>query len=378
MPIQRTISPDLSTGAVCNFLNTLVEKKYSEEESCKNEWMSNGFEFVEGGSKSILPQRQSLFMTTFFSKKAEVISVASGRRHAEVDVICPIGHELELNICALLFIKKGKVSNSVKDQILDIFMNTVISEEHIDDAETDLIRAGVGIGDYQVVLFFELWRRRRSEISSDTDNVNLQALKTQTEELRDAAGNQIFRVRISEQIQLLCNAPSNTTDHENQIEVGDIDNPIKEIADAIRRREELRRCDGIEIVNKQIGNKFYYKEWKIEWEIRSIKTGRCTICKLHLPITYFRKARKTLWATVVVSGSLKPAIEKMVLGCIEDAAITTGIVIVLTGGMGLAAAITVFSVACWACLEKKFPETLECILPSLYLATERDEWREGI
>lgn len=80
----------------------------------------------------------------------------------------------------------------------------------------------------------------------------------------------------------------------------------------------------------------------------------------------------------MTEGQLKRNIEKALLRCLEEAAIDTAALAIVTGGLGLAAAAEAFVTAFMDCIEKQVSDAIVCIIGSLHLVTERGDWEEKV
>jgi hypothetical protein len=368
MPVERDLSPDLKSDQICAFLSDYATQHYSDFTQITADRTAAGFDFQNALTRELGSTRMAL--RTFAVRSVDLFTSAGRfiRRH---EIIDPIDHGLVLKIVALLFTRAG-ISQASADAILDAFQNADLDNDAIDQIETRLIRGGVGLADYYVDLSFTLDRTQPPEQLDGNYGLFMQ----QMGEAEDAAGRPAYRVVAIEGYRQRCDVPNMSFPDKDIVVVADALDPLNEISGL--ENESHPECEGLEITPHRIGTAFQYYEWKIEWEVRPIRIGRCQIMKTKIPIIYSRIRKEALWCYAMTTPQLKRNIEKAIVGCLEAAAVETAVLAIVTGGLGLAAAAQAFANAFWSCLEKKVEDAVTCIFTSLKLVSEPGEWREKV
>jgi hypothetical protein len=274
---------------------------------------------------------------------------------------------------ALLFVRPT-LGKALTDQITLAFHTTKVDGgPDLGAAETAIIKAGAQIDDYQVILIFELRRLKPANVSQ----INKDTFEHQIQNYRDAKGQQIYRLQWDEKggVKYLCDAPSNAFNDSN-ILIGDPDHPEKTITDY--ERNQGHPCENLEITAHRIGTAFQYYEWKTEWEVRPVRISNCEIMRTKIPFFYSRIRKQALWGYAMTEAQLKHNMENGIIACLEAAAIQTGALIIVTGGMGIGAAVQAFCGNLQTCLVSKASNAVKCLLSGVKLVAEFGKWEEKV
>ena len=95
-----------------------------------------------------------------------------------------------------------------------------------------------------------------------------------------------------------------------------------------------------------------------------------------VPVTESRLTKQALWGSVMSRQQVKDYFENSMKDCMEQAAITTAVLILVTEGGGLSAAVQVFTTSVMKCLEAKLTQAVDCLFVSLDLVKEEGDWEE--
>ncbi|TIN79756.1 hypothetical protein [Mesorhizobium sp.] len=369
MSVQRDIAPDLAHPKICPFLNDFdpKTKTFSLEGENKNERQSQGYTLVD--TKEIHTQKQ--VMMTCLARTFDVISTQSGRVILTSEIFDPIEHHLSLEIWAILFLK-DELDKSLSEEIIKIFKDTNPADPATDleAIETRIIRAGANMSDYQVDL---VWRLTKVE-APIMSTLNSTAFRELVESVVDENGRAYHRVREQQQTRLTCEMPKHNDDEEI-IVCKDLVNPIECIA----KREPIHEgCSDLVYTDQAIGTVFQYYEWKVEWLVRPVKIGRCTIMKTRIPVFFSRITKQVLWGYTLTLQQTKDNFERQMKECILWAAGVTAVAVLVAGGMGIKAAANAFSTALMTCLEQKLDDAVECVFGSMRLVAQSSGWEEKI
>lgn len=369
MSVERSIDPDLQNAEVCSFLTDSAATEYSTADERKNEWVAEKYDYV-AVKEGLIDDAADKTMTlaVFCSWDCEVFT--QDNRLLNTFTITDLGHQLlEFQIGALLFVKQGL--DAAKAQLIrDTFDKVVLATDDVAQVETALIRAGVDMDDYQVALFFHL-----TKINYVSDATNLKAFRQQVAAELDEDGKPLYRVEWQERPTFSCTQPDNVHDDDHVI-IGDPDSPVDSIIDY--ERERVHECDDLVVTDHRIGTAFQYREWKTEMEMKTIRVGRCRLMKTKVPVVYHRTTKEVLIGYVISEGDLKRYMERAFRECLKSAAVTTAVLAIVTGGMGMTAAAAAFCSALQKCLEEKVTEVVVCLFSRLKLVTERGEWKHGV
>jgi hypothetical protein len=366
MPIQRDISPDFNSPAVCAFLLDHSKQDFSELSALQADQSANGFTFHKG--KRISSTKISL--RTFKIHKLNVLDYISKRRVNSIELADPVDHPIELIINSYLFVK-STINPIILAVLIDEFTKFTPGVDDVDDIETSIIRRGAAVGDYRVILQLELVRAGTPQCL----DINYNSFLSQIDGYR--AG--IPRRRYYE-VELIADGVSESCEFaappESKITVvKDIEHPENEIS-AIEKRRRPKGCDELELTDHRIGTAFQYYEWKIEWLVRPIRIGSCEIMHTKIPVLFSRITKQALWGVAMTEPQIKNNSRKGIEGCLEEAAYETGALVIVSGGMGLAAAGEAFASSFMDCVGKWLADAVRCVVASLHLVAESDNWQE--
>ena len=366
MSIQRDFHPDFQAEAVCNFLKAAgnTDDLYSSEAEPRAEWQAEGYDFA---AARYLTAAQPFPMRTFSTQSCNVYTQA-GRLLNTVDLTDPVDHALELRISALLFLKPH-IDPALLARINAAFQTTDLND--VDSVENDFRNQGVAYNDYQIVFAFELKRTA----DADFRTINISTFQQQMAGYTDVNGNPMYQLRWLDQITMACEASDYQLDDDHIVE-GDPNDPLA----ALEEYEAAlgQPCEGLTLIAHRVGTVFQIYEFKIEWLVRPIRIGRCRIMKTKVPVPFYRLRKEVLWCYVTTERDIRRYFETAIVDCIEYAAVSTAVLVIVTGGMGLSAAAAAFGSACQQCLEAKITQVVTCLFSKLKLVAEHDNWREGI
>lgn len=358
MGIQRHLEIDFQSEVYCNFITNSELRSFSDNEDIVTDWTSKGYD-----KKDERKLEESSFDRHSFRKTDyQIESRATGRVVNTVTVHDVFSNPCILQISAILFLKKNGMADDLSQRVQDAFKNVDVMD--VDNAEAQFLREGVSYDDYHIALSFTLGRTADA-ILNDTNS----------QSFLDQIDRQLFAVREIAQTRV-CTA-NDVVQDDSDVVIGDPDKPEPPIL--AHETEEMRSadCGDLDITAHRAGTVFSFIEFKTIWVLKEIKIGRCTVMKTHVPVLQTRENRQVLIAYVISQEGIKQLFEKAIRGCVEKAAIETGLLILITQGGALGAAITVFSTSCLQCLESKLSDDVRCLKPNLKIVTERDSWRNA-
>lgn len=366
MPIERNFSADLRPGTLCNYLregggsyNNIGLKAEPRREQ--------GYVLADNPVRAVSAP-EALSLPVFIRRRVEVRSPA-GRLLFEPWLTDVVVFECELTVLAILFLKQGL--DPAKAALVETaFANTDIEGTSPDEAERDLFAQGVDIDDYQVDLAFGLQSPGRPPFPRTAVEAYLAQVNGIT-----LKGRSLYVARETGEQEISCEGGMPQYPPEAVIIV---ESEPEEIVPVLteRAQQELDRrdCDNIEVTEYRVGTAFQYPEFKVDWLQKRVKIGRCWTY-VPWPVTMTRTRKNILYAYVVSTPQMKQAFERAIRDCVEFAAISTGVLLILTSvAGGWAAALTAFVTACQQCLETKFEDTVRCLYPDLKLIEEYDDW----
>jgi hypothetical protein len=73
---------------------------------------------------------------------------------------------------------------------------------------------------------------------------------------------------------------------------------------------------------------------------------------------------------------IKDNFETALRDCLETAAVSTAVLVIVTGGMGLSAAVQAFVAAVMNCLEQKVTAAVACLISGLKIVQQSSDWEE--
>lgn len=284
-------------------------------------------------------------------------------RRVITDVIM---HKLQVDIYAVLYLRG--VDPAQIPGVVKIFTDTDLAD--VDNAEADIIATGIDPNDYQVDLEIEF--TKLGEIGSRT--IALETFMEQVGKQLGRDGKPLYQVSSLEAVSLACQGALPRFPDDGIVVVPDLQNPSDGLlADA---RLKNPSCEDLDIIDYRVGTAFQYPEYKLDWGKKKIKIGRCWTWIWWPDQTYTRTRKYVLYADVVAPPSIRRSFERAIRDCLQDSALETGILVLVTGGMSLPAAVTVFVTACQQCLETKLEDGVKCVIPDLKLVTEIGDWHD--
>lgn len=358
MPIQRTIDLDLKDPAICAFLKG-TDTEYRSGSDLRSERVSSGYAFAKD---RFIQAEPTADLPLFIERQCEIRSSA-GRLMYTTIITDVVMFKLNIGIYAVLSLKP--VDIVLKQQAEDTFLNTDMLD--VDKAESEIIKSGIELDDYQVDLEFKAEKVSSVGSFDAALRVFIDQIKTQI----DKNGDPLYDVKVLEEYKIHCDGTLPQIPDESIIIVDDIEDPIPDIIK--REKENNPRCERIEITEHRVGTAFQYPEYKTEWGRRKLRIGRCWTW-VWWPTTYSRTTKYVIIAYVVSTPEIKKWFERAIRDCLESSALATGILILITGGMAIPAAATVFITACLQCLESKIEDSADCLKPDLKLISETGDW----
>lgn len=368
MPIQRDISPELQSMEVCHFLKNQYENSTDNKVDAVSDVKNRGFEPSYQSDRQV--GQKKLTLPIYQTRKVKLLSPA-GRLIRDCEITDVEFHPVNLEIYSTLYLKTGIDKNS-QAEIESVFNKTPMDGDEIEKAEQALSDAGISNLIYEVILYYSLVRDGQPRISS----INYDNFLKQMRDLKDDSRNSLYVVVPHGDGTRECEYRNVSFPDDEVLEVGDVEKPHREVEE--EAREKHRKCEGLEITDHRIGTAFQIHEFKIEWEMRDVRVGRCRIMRTKLPILYSRVRKYALWGMAMTRAETKRNAEKAIEGCLILAAVNTAALAIVTGGLGLAAAVQAFVASAFVCLETKISDVVTCFFVELKLVSEDGDWHEGI
>jgi hypothetical protein len=218
MAIERDITFDFRGDGIKSYLtDPKFPAEYSESEAIIADWTTRGYRFVNERDIGV---SQKMAMRSFRTCAVSVFTPAD--RLLEVSLITdPIDHDVSFRISAILLVKAGLSADKV-DQLTKFFIETALDD--IDHAETDAIRAGFSVDEYQVCLVLKFTRLSSPSISK----INLDTYCKQISQCKDREGR-AYRAVPSDNFTFAYDLPSNAFNDEHILLVKNLDDPSAEI-----------------------------------------------------------------------------------------------------------------------------------------------------
>lgn len=366
MPIQRVLNIDLESDKICTFLIDRKDREFDNglveaESIAQSEYVGIGkpkdLAYADSGNRSI-----NLY--TCIRRKYEILEVSTGMQVSLAETFIRITHPLFLSLYAFLLVKKG-LDEQKKTLIKDAFDGYLLGRDEVDKVEERLVRKGVGVSDYQVFLSFKLTRTGDLVYEKRHDD----------EFIGHATQAAINEVREIEETES-CLVPDLNLDVTGRVqEVDNVDFPDDGIKDFGNKISNAKDCNGVVPTSHKVGTLYQYPEWKLEWKMKKVKIGKCTILKIKLPVLHSRTTKRVLYAIVLSTKEAKEFLERLFINCMEKSVIVGGLLLLVTGG-NFATALAAFKLSMKACLASKVPENIKrCLIPELAIVTERRRWK---
>lgn len=363
MPIDTALNTDLSAPELCNFLaRDYSTDTYTDEVSATDQWIADGYH--KAADRLTLANAEKLFLQTYEVTTFDV-RTADNRPLPTVDVADAVEHRLLMQVKAYLLLKPDLTAD-LADAITKAFEQT--DPNDASKAEADLIRTGASIDDYVVCLGIQLVQGQPKVVST----VNRDAFRNQIAHQSDSSGKLLYRVEWNA-INAACHWASNENSGDHVVICDNVDHPD----DCLEKsaNEKHPHCDGLAVTKHRIGTAFQYNEWRTVSKKQRIKIGRCWTW-LWVPTVQTRLTKQALWGSVQSKQQIKDYFEKALRDCLESAAISTAILILVTGGEAIAVAAKVFVTAVMQCLEKKVTTAVDCLFADLELVKEPGDWED--
>lgn len=358
MTIQRSLNFDFNDPAICSWLKGR-DGRYTSGADLRNERLADGYAIFNVRS---LQPADDVSLPLFFEHECEVRS-ASGRLMYKRKIVDVVMYTLSVDVTAILYLRG--VDPAMTQKLVDIFTATDLND--VDQAEADLLAGGISSDSYQVDL--EIVIAIKKETGSQRALLDTFVQQIEGQYGRD--GKRLYSVNVLGEPRIVCDGDLPQFPDSDIVVVGDITKPGDELLSDARKKNP--RCDNIEIVDYEVGTAFQYPEYKQEWGKKKLRIGRCWTW-IWWPTTFTRTRKYVLHAFVVATPDIRRAFERAIRDCLEDSAIKTGVLVLVTGGMSLPAAVTVFVTACQLCLESKLEDIVDCVIPGMKLVTEIGEW----
>lgn len=368
MSIQRDIYPDIQTPEICTFLCDYSTSHFTNELEVTLDWTAAGYEISSVANRQV--GRSPVTLASYRKHQVD-LSSPIGRLIRSCQIIDVTSHPIDILVWSKLFLKSG-IAVDKRSLIENVFQTTVMDGDDISAAEDTLAAQGILPNDFQVALFFSLERTSAPTYSHS----NLDAFVEQMTRQVDGYGQRLYSVSVKEAVEHSCEEQDQKFPDDDVLIVPDADQPVDEIQR--EENEEHRECEGLEITDHRIGTAFQYLEFKIEWEMRDVRIGRCRIMRTKLPILYTRTRKYALLGIAMSKEETKRNAENAIKYCLILAAVNTAALAIVTGGLGLAAAAQAFVASTMICLETKIGDAVNCFFVKLELVAEYGDWHEGV
>ena len=311
----------------------------------------------------VLGTPEKVYLQTYVISTFDV-RTADNRPPYEVDVADAVEHRLLMQIEAFLLLKPNL------DPDLATAATSAFDQTDPNDAsqvESDLIKSGLSIDDYVVCLGIQLTEGQPKVV----DTINREAFLRQVSAQDDSSGATLYRVeRAGERTECKWSSNESSGDH---VIICDPDDAI----DCIEQKanEDHPDCDGLVVTHQRIGTAFQYKEWRTVIKKKRVRVGKCWTW-MWLPVVESRLTKQALWGSVLSRQQIKDDFETALKDCLETAAVSTAVLIIVTQGTAISVAAQVFINAVIQCLEKKVTAAVNCLFASLDLVKETVVWEE--
>jgi hypothetical protein len=366
MPIQRVADIDLQSEQVCRFLNRGDE---SYDDFRNTEFV---FEFDQAAYEEIPPaidlpahetvpdNTQEICLYSAVQVSVEVRDRATDAHQDFGIMIEHVAHPMILGSSAHLFLDRTLQGNR-RDQIVQAFTSFVVGRDDIEDLETTLVTGGRS-SDYYIVLSWTLTRRGPP--------------------VRDVSQEDTMRRSIPEQWKLVlsagepcCDAPD--LDYGEIVVVRDADHPEPELGQKAAQDHRVKECLDLVTTAHRVGTLLTYPETKTEWEMKTIRIGRCRLGKTRLPQVYRRTSKKALYAYIISPQTAVNHYKKTFENAIEDALKLLPSLVWMVVKGDLSGAKSAFKEFANDLLDKTIPDDVrKCVIPELDIVTEHGDWEK--
>jgi hypothetical protein len=362
MPVDTSFNPDFGDPKLCAFLNSdYATLTFSDGDSAAEQWIQLGYQ--KESSKPALASPEKIFLQTYEITTFDVRTPDDHPLYL-VDVADAVEHRLLMQIVAILLLKTGLDAEKSK-AAKDAFDNG--DPNQAAEIESELIRNGLQSDDYVVCLSMSLTQGAPPVVTQ----TNRQAFIGQVSNQTDSKGQKLYRVERKSNSRN-CDQPPNA-DSDDNVVICDPDRP----EDCLKKKANSDHpdCDGLVLTPLRIGTAYQYDEWRTISKKKKIKIGRCWTW-MWVPVVESRLTKQALWGSVASKDNIKKYFERSLKECLETAAISTAVLVLVTEGGGLSAAVQVFITSVMKCLESKLEQAVTCLFVNLDLVKEQGDWQE--
>lgn len=307
--------------------------------------------FRQVGTKSLAVTNPNDLRLNLFTFKRRTYDVfrESNVWFMQAHTDCWVVHELDVDLYAALFVS-NQISPANQQSVEDSFRQYQPMDD-VDAAEAALMAAGVGIGEYYVVLSYRLSRRSppREELSADRLFRNACA----------AAHYTLSQPRQSES----CVAPPRLDDGTATDGNGPEGPPPPANGNC---RLEVRR-----VYYKEVARIPQVPDFEVRWEEKEVRIGRCQVARISCPALYIRHTDLVAYTSVM--GPTVAQMEQTAQRCCEAALVISVVVVILSGQFE--GFVPTFTSTVAKCLEYYVKnEYWPCIQPNINLYREDAQW----
>jgi hypothetical protein len=373
MPIERLLKPDFQSEDLCDWLSgnqpTFVDDLNILEE------IGDGTDYEASKLAGIIlpTDKTELVLFTFTETIYRIKYRNTDRDFADLKGVSGTGNRVLVGAIATLFLKKG-ISPDKAGRISSAFQSFAANAQTLGtDAsrvEKELAEQAVETDDYYVKLVLRLERLEKVKEFDNNDEL-LQSID-------NTEGT--YQV-ISSRETTCCRYPDYVLPDDKTTEVDDVDDK-KQVDDAIQQTANDKAaesdCNGIITRHKRIGTLYQRREWKTEWEMQWIRVGKCRLIKTRVPVVYHRTRKRALYAYTATTANADQFIGKAMEDCAWSAAISTGLIVLIVGGMDYRLAVAAWSSAFLQCMKDKIDDGVRCVIHDCEIVTEKGEWEVGL
>jgi hypothetical protein len=368
MPIQKTSPIDFSHPGLCRIMANSEggTATFSQEDERRTLRSQQGFD-KRPGIVNVPAMDVQVALPRYVTRYVNLYSRA-GRLVKNVSIVDYDFALVSINVGAILSIRRG-IDPGLDNKIQQTFKSTPITFGDVDAAEAAIIRAGASVNDYWVDLIMV----GRSQLPSKLPDQRINEFTRLMQSLRDRNGELIYgKVELMDHVTVDCKGSAfHLPDNEIIVPKNPAD-PRREIEE--RAKESNPGCDNLETVAEKI-TEFNIPEAMIKMERQPIVVCGVKIGETDVPVLYTRNAHVTVYGSVTSPVAVARMMVKVFQDCLRDAAITTGVVQLITGFDALPAAKAIFTTSLAACLELKLPDGLECIVFDMPVVSDKSEWQ---
>lgn len=369
MPIQRNYLFDLNRPEICALVThngKAIGASFKESREILQRRKAEGYEPPADWSR-IIPSSRKAFQMVAYGIRRVRVSSPQGRliNIYEIQDAAPVA--LELWVEAILTLRQG-LDPVIQDVIVKAFSTTQIDLGAVDDAETQIIRAGAKVDDYWI----EFSTSVQQTAPPDIGRAMIDQFINLTGSQRDVQGRKLFMVAEESTLDVFCSSQKAPIADRDAL-------VIKPGADAdleIRNRENANNptCDGLVVTDLTIGTAFLIPEIMLRWDLTPIFICDKFIGSMNLPYVFKRQRPAVLHGLVASLDDARRFYETIFRDCLNVAISSTAVLQIVSGFSSIAAAAAVFKTALLLCLETKIQKSVTCIVPDLVLVVEDRNW----